>query len=169
MKGDRERLQAGMYNVTVALRWCVCKHEVIGMLGLKTKTELLWLSFGLQLGSRRWRGVRWHHTTPFHGNLGRGEWGVRLYGGRGRLCSPWNLQPLPSRLLFSTPFPTISAHPYHSQDPLVGWVSLVRGEFNATDVGVDEESPLAEFKILTVLDSNFNFHRSMFYRHPKIS
>jgi hypothetical protein len=53
------------YEVMVVVGLCV--HETRGgerVWTKKTETELLWLSFGLQWGCRRWRGVLWGCKPP---------------------------------------------------------------------------------------------------------
>jgi hypothetical protein len=46
-----------------------------GGLGQKPETEPPWLSFGLQLGCKRGRGVPWGHGTPSRANSESGDRG----------------------------------------------------------------------------------------------
>jgi hypothetical protein len=55
----------GTYEVVVVVG--LCSRETRGGeggLGEKPETELLWLSFRLQWGCRRWRGVLWGYRPP---------------------------------------------------------------------------------------------------------
>src|SRR6202050_4845145 len=59
----------------------------------KPKTKPLWLGFGwIQATGWEW-GVLWCHRAPCCCNIMGGELGGSWYGGRGGLCSPWDLHP----------------------------------------------------------------------------
>jgi len=77
--------------------WCACTFERAqgGRARAKKnpKTKPLWLGFGwIQAAGWGW-GVLWCYRAPCCCNLMGGELGVSWYGGRGLLCSPWDLHP----------------------------------------------------------------------------
>ena len=99
---------------------------------------------------------------------GDGELGGMVRLGGGLVVLTWHPFCFSSSSL-PTPFPSLPT-PSPPYSPLMGGVTFVRGRLRGCS-GRERRvnlSRLAEFQTPIILDHDFNFHHSIFYRAPKI-